>query len=82
MVVLTDDQQDRRSHPTQENIIRAMQWLVTEARPDDSLFFHCMLVPTNARHTPLINTDSGHGGQTKDIDGDEADGFDEGPCNE
>lgn len=23
-------------------------------------------------------TDSGHGGQTKDLDGDEADGFDEG----
>ena len=24
------------------------------------------------------NTDSGHGGQTKDLDGDEADGYDEG----
>lgn len=25
--------------------------------------------------------DSGHGGQTKDLDGDEDDGFDEGQCN-
>ena len=26
----------------------------------------------------LMYLDSGHGGQTKDLDGDEADGFDEG----
>jgi hypothetical protein len=26
----------------------------------------------------LLLLDSGHGGQTKDLDGDEADGFDEG----
>ena len=26
----------------------------------------------------LMLLDSGHGGQTKDVDGDEADGFDEG----
>ena len=26
----------------------------------------------------LLFLDSGHGGQTKDLDGDEADGFDEG----
>ena len=62
MVILTDDQQDPRSVPTKENIIRAMQWLVSEAQPNDSLFFHY----------------SGHGGQTKDLDGDEADGYDEG----
>lgn len=40
----------------------AMQWLVKDAQPNDSLFFHY----------------SGHGGQTKDLDGDEADGYDEG----
>jgi len=38
-----------------------MQWLVQGAAPHDSLFFHY----------------SGHGGQTKDQDGDEADGMDE-----
>jgi len=38
-----------------------MKWLVRDARTNDSLFFHY----------------SGHGGQTKDLDGDEADGYDE-----
>lgn len=38
-----------------------MQWLVRDARPGDSLFFHY----------------SGHGGQAADLDGDEDDGFDE-----
>ncbi|KAK4050585.1 Ca(2+)-dependent cysteine protease [Microbotryomycetes sp. JL221] len=47
--------------PTRANITRAMQWLVADARPNDSLFFHY----------------SGHGGQAKDLDGDEADGYDE-----
>jgi hypothetical protein len=61
IVVLTDDQQDPRSIPTRSNMIKAMQWLVTGAQPNDSLFFHY----------------SGHGGQTKDMDGDEADGYDE-----
>ncbi|KAK4052110.1 Ca(2+)-dependent cysteine protease [Microbotryomycetes sp. JL201] len=47
--------------PTRANITRAMQWLVSDARPSDSLFFHY----------------SGHGGQAKDVDGDEEDGYDE-----
>ncbi|KAF8959877.1 peptidase C14, caspase domain-containing protein [Flammula alnicola] len=38
-----------------------MKWLVKNAKPNDSLFFHY----------------SGHGGQTPDLDGDEIDGFDE-----
>lgn len=38
-----------------------MQWLVRGASANDSLFFHY----------------SGHGGQTEDLDGDEADGYDE-----
>ena len=29
-------------------------------------------------HTFLFSVDSGHGGQTPDLDGDEMDGFDEG----
>ncbi|KAL8291866.1 hypothetical protein RQP46_002124 [Phenoliferia psychrophenolica] len=47
--------------PTKANIIRGMQWLVRDARPNDALFFHY----------------SGHGGQTEDLDGDEDDGYDE-----
>ncbi|KAL2263122.1 hypothetical protein VTK26DRAFT_8143 [Humicola hyalothermophila] len=61
MVILTDDQQNPMSLPTKQNILRAMHWLVKDARPNDSLFFHY----------------SGHGGQTKDLDGDEEDGYDE-----
>ncbi|KAI1319573.1 caspase domain-containing protein [Xylariaceae sp. FL0255] len=61
MVILTDDQQNPMSQPTKQNLLRAMHWLVKDARPNDSLFFHY----------------SGHGGQTKDLDGDEADGYDE-----
>lgn len=61
MVILTDDQNQRNKIPTKENIIRAMQWLVKDARPNDSLVFHY----------------SGHGGVTKDLDGDEDEGYDE-----
>lgn len=61
IVILTDDAQNPRQLPTRDNIINAMQWLVRDARPNDSLFFHY----------------SGHGGQTKDLDGDEGDGYDE-----
>ncbi|KAI9707550.1 MAG: Ca(2+)-dependent cysteine protease [Candelina mexicana] len=61
MVILTDDQQNPMSQPTKQNILRAMHWLVKDAKPNDSLFFHY----------------SGHGGQTEDVDGDEDDGYDE-----
>ncbi|TPX08137.1 uncharacterized protein E0L32_010204 [Thyridium curvatum] len=61
MVLLTDDQQNPVMQPTKDNIIRAMQWLVKDAKPNDALFLHY----------------SGHGGQTEDLDGDEDDGFDE-----
>ncbi|KAL8707727.1 MAG: hypothetical protein Q9220_007307 [cf. Caloplaca sp. 1 TL-2023] len=61
MVILTDDQQNPMSQPTKQNILRAMHWLIKDAKPNDSLFFHY----------------SGHGGQTKDLDGDEEDGYDE-----
>ncbi|CAE6424256.1 unnamed protein product [Rhizoctonia solani] len=61
IVQLIDDATDPRKMPTRENILKAMQWLVKDAQPNDSLFFHY----------------SGHGGQTKDLDGDEADGYDE-----
>ncbi|KAM7205772.1 Metacaspase-1A [Naviculisporaceae sp. PSN 640] len=61
MVLLTDDQQNPVMQPTKENIIKAMQWLVANAQPNDALFLHY----------------SGHGGQTEDLDGDEEDGNDE-----
>ncbi|CDK28930.1 unnamed protein product [Kuraishia capsulata CBS 1993] len=61
MVILTDDTRDMRRVPTKQNMLRAMQWLVKDARPNDSLFFHY----------------SGHGGRTQDLDGDEVDGFDD-----
>lgn len=40
MVILTDDQQDPRSHPTKDNILRGMHWLVANAQPNDALFLH------------------------------------------
>lgn len=61
MIILTDDHRSLETLPTKKNILRAMHWLVENARPNDSLFFHY----------------SGHGGQTKSLDGDEVDGYDE-----
>jgi hypothetical protein len=40
MVILTDDQQNIMSQPTKQNILRAMHWLVKDAQPNDSIFFH------------------------------------------
>ena len=59
--MLTDDAVNPRQQPTKQNILDAMHWLVRGASANDALFFHF----------------SGHGGQTKDTDGDEADGYDE-----
>lgn len=61
MVILTDDQTHPKAIPTRQNMLGAMQWLVSDARPNDNLFFHY----------------SGHGGRTQDLDGDEEDGYDE-----
>ncbi|KAM6497673.1 Caspase domain containing protein [Amanita muscaria] len=61
VMILTDDNHDRRLHPTRQNMIGGMKWLVEGARPHDSLFIHY----------------SGHGGQKKDTTGQEADGLDE-----
>lgn len=59
--------------------IHAMQWLVRGAAPNDSLFFHCEFNPNDmVAHVLIRCKDSGHGGQTKDLDGDEGDGYDEG----
>jgi hypothetical protein len=40
MVILTDDQNDAMGQPTKQNILRAMNWLVQGAQPNDSLFLH------------------------------------------
>jgi hypothetical protein len=79
IVMLTDDASNPRMRPTRDSIINAMQWLVRDARPNDSLFFHCERALSEWVN-PLVDLlkDSGHGGQTKDLDGDEADGYDEG----
>ena len=52
--------------PTRSNMLSAFRWLTEGAGPSDELFFHY----------------SGHGGQTEDRTGDEADGMDETimPC--
>lgn len=81
MVILTDDQQNPMSQPTKQNILRAMHWLVKDARPNDSLFFHYSgkWAQASAAHTQcsFLTILLGHGGQTKDLDGDEDDGYDE-----
>jgi metacaspase-1 len=64
MVILTDDNPDPRSKPTKEIIIRAMKWLVKDARPHDSLFFHY----------------SGHGSQSVDLRWDNVNGYDDTIC--
>ena len=57
--ILTDD--NKSAMPTRANILAALDWLVADAQPGDSLFFHY----------------SGHGGQDDDLDGDDEDGEDE-----
>ncbi|KIW87195.1 uncharacterized protein Z519_12097 [Cladophialophora bantiana CBS 173.52] len=40
MVILTDDQRREISKPTKINILRAITWLVKDAKPGDSLIFY------------------------------------------
>ncbi len=40
IVMLTDDSRNPRQIPTRANTIQAMHWLVSNAQPDDALFFH------------------------------------------
>lgn len=78
MVILTDDQQNPMSQPTKQNILRAMHWLVKDAKPNDSLFFHYSGNQLLRAHRVCPSlTVAGHGGQTPDLDGDEDDGYDE-----
>lgn len=78
MVLLTDDQQNPMSQPTKANILRAMHWLVKDAQPNDSLFFHYSgTLSKMVKRADRLTYPTGHGGQTKDLDGDEDDGYDE-----
>ncbi|KAF9119354.1 Ca(2+)-dependent cysteine protease [Mortierella sp. 14UC] len=58
--ILTDDQVGTQWMPTRENILENLQWLIRDAKKNDSYFLHY----------------SGHGGQINDFDGDETDGHD------
>lgn len=64
-VVLTDEPDGisgvRRGAPTRRTILSSLNWLVSDTRPGDSLWFSF----------------SGHGSQVRDLNGDEADGYDE-----
>ncbi|KAJ2082356.1 Ca(2+)-dependent cysteine protease [Coemansia sp. RSA 988] len=65
MVILTDDQRNNpRRMPTHDNIIKAMKWLVSDARMNDSFFFHY----------------SGHGVTVESNKSEEIDGRDEAIC--
>jgi len=62
MRVMTDDTPPNSpDHPTKQNLLQAIRWLVADARPGDSFFFHF----------------SGHGGQSEDKTGMEDDGLNE-----
>ncbi|KAF3325095.1 metacaspase-1-like isoform X1 [Carex littledalei] len=61
ILMLTDEETDPYKVPTKKNIRMAFYWLVQGCQAGDSLVFHY----------------SGHGGQQKDENGDEIDGFDE-----
>ncbi|KAF9408710.1 Ca(2+)-dependent cysteine protease [Podila epigama] len=53
--VLTDDQVGTEWMPTRDNIFENLRWLIHDAKKNDSYFLHF----------------SGHGGQVRDLDGDE-----------
>ncbi len=66
-------------HQTQQNT-KTHHANVKFSRP---FFFHCNVNEDWSFHTHSHSSllDSGHGGQTRDKDGDEADGYDEGLLN-
>ena len=60
-----------------------MQWLLMDARPNNLLFPYSvfgLLKLVQQAFNVYSNSclDSGYGGQTKDLDGDEEDGYDKG----
>eukprot|EP00741_Cyanophora_paradoxa_P008548 tig00001339_g8273.t1 len=63
-VLIEDPSVGYERQPTKRNIMAALNWLASGARPGDQLFFQY----------------SGHGTQVSDRSGDEADGQDEALC--
>jgi hypothetical protein len=76
IVILTDNQQNPISQPTKQNILRGMHWLVKDAMPNDSLFFHYS-GELLSRFVCASLTLAGHGGQIKDLDNNKENGYDE-----
>ncbi|XP_042492261.1 metacaspase-3-like isoform X2 [Macadamia integrifolia] len=64
VLVLTEDEPNPDQIPTKRNIQKALQWLIHDCKPGDSLVFHY----------------SGHGSQQPNLNGDEIDGYDETLC--
>ncbi|KAL5992445.1 hypothetical protein ACLOJK_013363 [Asimina triloba] len=64
ILVLTEEERDPYHIPTKKNMRMAMQWLVMNSQPGDSLVFHY----------------SGHGSRQINFSGEEADGYDETLC--
>ncbi|XP_042491995.1 metacaspase-3-like [Macadamia integrifolia] len=64
VLVLTEDEPHPDKIPTKRNIQQALQWLIHDCKPGDSLVFHY----------------SGHGSQQPNLNGDEIDGYDETLC--
>lgn len=58
--ILTDDSTNPLNKPTRKNIIDGINWLVTDLKPGENVYFHY----------------SGHGGLTADTSGDETTGLD------
>lgn len=64
IVILTENSQYPHCQPTKKNIVMAMQWLVKDAQPGDTLFFFY----------------SGHGYYQEDFGGEESECFDSIIC--
>merc|ERR1712007_260014 len=64
VMLLSDDQPEMSQHPTKENMVAALDWLMKDAMDGDVLFFHY----------------SGHGAQYPDETGEEEDGLNECLC--
>jgi 5,10-methenyltetrahydromethanopterin hydrogenase len=61
ILILTDDNTDKKLLPTHDNIINGIKWLMIDSKPHSNLVLHY----------------SGHGDQKFDYNGDEEDGKDE-----
>jgi hypothetical protein len=63
------------SQPTKRNILLLMFWLVKDARANDSLFIHSSgKLLSSCMH---VTDFAGRGNETKDLDGDDGDRYDE-----